>query len=72
MVQPLKWLHENVVNVVTMDALDFHAITGMIDGLTAVTITGVGTEIGETAEVVNVGTEIVHGAIVVETTEIQG
>ena len=55
-----------------MDALDFHAITGMIDGLTAVTITGVGTEIGETAEVVNVGTEIVHGAIVVETTEIQG
>jgi len=55
-----------------MDALDFHAITGMKDGLTAVTITGVVTEIGATAEVANVGAEIVHGAIAVETTEIQG
>ena len=72
MVQPLNWLQENVVNVVTMDALDFHAITGIIDGLTAVTITGVVTEIGATEEVAIVGTEIVHGAIAVETTEIQG
>ena len=71
MVLPLNWLLENVVNVETMDALDFHAIIEMRGDLIVVMTTGMATETGAATEVANVVTEIVHGEIAVETTEIQ-